>query len=117
MKLLNEAHTVTLATTLAGDIEGVVRIRGIGARVRSREFSGEPDGTTVVAGRWNTYHALQQLTPEAVIVRRPDGRVERVELGADRGVPRWAVYAAAPIVATLVSRIVRNRRKKARASR
>jgi hypothetical protein len=117
MKLTNDLHTITLASTPAGEVEVVVRICGIGAHPRSREFSGEPNGTTAVAGRWNTYHVLRRMTPKAVVIHRPDGRVERVELDAEPGVPRWAAYAAAPIVAMLVSGIMRSRRKKARASR
>jgi hypothetical protein len=89
----NEEYRVRIQTPTGIPVEGVVRVR---------RFGGGRDGRTV---------AFERHEPVAVIVHKA-GRDERIEFPGQRPFGRMLAFAAMPVAARLVTRMLTQRRRR-----
>lgn len=88
-----DEHRVRIQTPTGVSVEGIVRVR---------RFGGGRNGRTV---------AFERHEPIAVIVHF-GGREERIEVPAHRPFGRLLAFAAMPVAARLVTRMLTRRRRR-----
>jgi hypothetical protein len=93
VKLRNELHNTIVSDKEGRPVEGVVRVRGIDARVHGRGF------------------VFEQQQPVAVVVQTPNG-VQRLAIPSYDALPGIAAAIAAPALFLATKRMFRKGRRR-----
>ena len=91
--LQTEERSVRIKTADGLAVDGIVRVRRFGLHRGSASF------------------AVERHDPVAVVVER-HGRTERIHIPEDGAAPSWRAWIAAPIIAGVVTRVLRAHRKR-----
>ncbi len=92
VRLTNEFRTVPVCSTHGCDVEGIVHVRGIDARVRGQGI------------------VLERQRPAGIVVRGPEA-LRRLAVTGSPPVSA-ALFAAPPIAALVLTRLLRRGRRK-----